>query len=157
MRSRAEKVRRSELNTFFEKIAAFFIPSGFIESHRSLTCTLTTINSWTSCFPGLEFWNFSHSLNIKVAFDWKLRIWDFAIERGIRKRISPPRNPSLGWMSIKKSKSRFIPLDWEIQKRICKTALVNNGLLFANYAGTCKTAVLKDSFSNPFSDFPIKR
>ena len=34
--------------------------------------------------------------------------------------------------------------------------LMNSGLLFPNYACACKTAVLKDSFSNPFSDFPIK-
>ena len=31
---------------------------------------------------------------------------------------------------------------------------MNSGLLFANYACTCKTSVLKDSFSNPFLDFP---
>ena len=31
----------------------------------------------------------------------------FPIEREIRKRISPPRNPSSGWISIKKSKSGF--------------------------------------------------
>ena len=31
----------------------------------------------------------------------------FAIEREIRKRISPPRNPSSGWISVKKSKSGF--------------------------------------------------
>ena len=28
---------------------------------------------------------------------------------------------------------------------------------FAKYACACKTVVLKDSFSNPFSDFPIER
>ena len=32
---------------------------------------------------------------------------DFPIKREIRKRISPPRNPSSGWISIKKSKSGF--------------------------------------------------
>ena len=32
---------------------------------------------------------------------------DFPIERKIRKQISPPRNPSSGWISIKKSKSGF--------------------------------------------------
>ena len=32
---------------------------------------------------------------------------DFPIEREIRKRISPPRNLSSGWISIKKSKSGF--------------------------------------------------
>ena len=59
---------------------------------------------------------------------------DFPIEREIRKRISPPRNPSSGWISIKKSKSGFfgfpfLSFVWEIRKRICKTVLVNSGLL----------------------------
>ena len=74
----------------------------------------------------------------------------------IRKQISPPRNPSKGRISIKKSKSGFhgFPFCWEIRERICKAILVNSGLLFANYACACKTAVLKDSFPNPFSDFP---
>ena len=45
----------------------------------------------------------------------------------------------------------------EIRKRICKTILVNSGLLFTNYACACKTTVPKDSFSNPFSDFLIER
>ena len=30
---------------------------------------------------------------------------------------------------------------------------MNSGLLIANYACACITAVLKDSFSNPFLDF----
>ena len=51
----------------------------------------------------------------------------------------------------------FLPFDWEIRKRTCKTVLVKSGLLFANYACACKTAVLKNSFSNPFADFPIER
>ena len=47
---------------------------------------------------------------------------DFPIEREIRKRISPPRNPSSGWISIKKSKSGFFgfpffSFDWEIRKK----------------------------------------
>ena len=46
-------------------------------------------------------------MNTRVAFDWEIRISDFAIEREIRKLILPPRNPSLGWISIKKSKSGF--------------------------------------------------
>ena len=40
-------------------------------------------------------------MNTRVAFDWEIRISDFA------KLILPPRNPSLGWISIKKSKSGF--------------------------------------------------
>ena len=75
-------------------------------------------------------------------------------------RISPPRNPSSGWISIKKSKSRFqgFPFYRSIGKsknKICNTILVNSSLLFADYAWACKTAVLRDSFSIPFSDFPI--
>ena len=78
---------------------------------------------------------------------------DFPIEREIRKRISPPRNSSAGWISIKKSKSGFhgFPFYRSIEKS--ETILVNSGLLFAKYACACKSAVLKDSFSNPFSDF----
>ena len=39
-------------------------------------------------------------------------------------RISPPRNPFSGWISITKSKSGFfgfpfLSFDWEIRKRIC--------------------------------------
>ena len=50
---------------------------------------------------------------IKGAFDWE-----------IRKRISPPRNPSSGWILIENSKSGFfgfpfLSFDWKIRKRIC--------------------------------------
>ena len=91
--------------------------------------------------------------------DFEIRIWDFAFEREIRNRVSLFRNPSSGWFSIKESKSGFhgfpsLPYDWEIRKRICKTILLNGGLLFANYGCACKTAVLENSFSNSFSDFP---
>ena len=51
----------------------------------------------------------------------------------------------------------FSPFDWEIRKRICKTVVVNSGVLFVNYACACKTAVLKDSFPSPFSVFPMER
>ena len=34
---------------------------------------------------------------------------------------------------------------------------MNSGLLIANYACACMTAVLKDSFSNTFSDLTIER
>ena len=53
-------------------------------------------------------------------------------------RISPPRNPSSGWISIKKSKSGFhgFPFYRSIgksKKKICNTILVNSSLLFADY------------------------
>ena len=55
---------------------------------------------------------------------------DFPIER----EISPPRNSSAGWISIKKSKSGFhgFPFYRSIGKS--ETILVNSGLLFAKYA-----------------------
>ena len=40
--------------------------------------------------------------------DFEIRISDFAIEHEIRKRISPLRNPSSGWISIKKFKLGFL-------------------------------------------------
>ena len=51
------------------------------------------------------------------------------------------RNPitRISWIS-------FLPFDWEIRKRICKTVRLNSRLFLANYACACKTAVLKDSF-----------
>ena len=45
----------------------------------------------------------------------------------------------------------------DLRKRICKTILMNSGLLFAELCVSVKTAVLKDSFSNPFSYLPIER
>ena len=42
-----------------------------------------------------------------AALDWEIRISDFAIEHEIRKQILPSRNPSSGWILIKKSKSWF--------------------------------------------------
>ena len=83
---------------------------------------------------------------------------DFPIEREIRKRISPSRICPQGGFQLRNPNpdfmDSFLPFDWEIRKRICKTTLVNSGLLFAKYACACKTAVLKDSFSNLFLGFP---
>ena len=76
---------------------------------------------------------------------------DFTSEKSVlRVDFNKEIQIQISWIS-------FLPFNWEIRKRICKTFLVNSGLLFAKYACTCKMAVLKDSFSNPFSDFPIKR
>ena len=72
---------------------------------------------------------------------------DFPIEREIRKRISPPRNPSSGWISIKKSKSGFFGFPF------CRSI----GKSEKGFAKLFLNAVPKDSFSNPFSDFPIER
>ena len=62
-------------------------------------------------------------------------------------------NPDLDFQNLNPD----FDFDWEIRKRFRKTILVNGGLLFAKYACAFKTAVLKDSFSNPFPDFPIER
>ena len=50
-----------------------------------------------------------------------------------------------------KSKTEFHGLSGEIYSR------ERSGFLFDNYACACKAAVLKDCFSNPFSDFPRKK
>ena len=76
----------------------------------------------------------------------EIRISDFAIEHEIRKRVG--FQCRISWISF--------PFDCEIRKSIT-TVLVNSGVLFVNDACACKTAVLKESFSNPFSDFPIER
>ena len=57
---------------------------------------------------------------LMVDFDYEILIWTL-------------------WIS-------FLPFDWEIRKRICKTILVNSGLLFANDACACKTAVFEILF-----------
>ena len=63
---------------------------------------------------------------------------------------------------INKCKSGFhgvpsLSFYWEIRKRICKTVPVNGGVISANYACRCATDVQENSFSNPFSNFAIKR
>ena len=82
--------------------------------------TPTTDETTLSLTPLIfEFSNYSgHSLHRipvfvslvlinRSLFDFEIGILDFAIEREIRKRISPLRNPSSRWISIKKSKSGF--------------------------------------------------
>ena len=90
----------------------------------------------------------------KVAFDWEnpdldieMRISDFAIEHEIRKRVGFHCRIILDFLSVRLGNP----------KKDCKTVLVNSGVLFVNDACACKTAVLKESFSNPFPDFPIER
>ena len=108
------------------------------------------------------FWKISSNLwkalvmtEIKHTWHWKTNVLvsktDFTYEKSVlRVDFNWEIHIRISWIS-------FLPFDWKIRKRICKTILVNSGLLFAKYACACKTAVLKDSFSNPFSDFPIER
>ena len=91
--------------------------------------------------------------------DFQNQNLDFPVEREIRIRISPPRNPSSRWISIKKSKSgffgfSFLSFDWEIRKRICKTVLRNSGLACTRIISKKKTAVHENSFANSFFGFP---
>ena len=59
-----------------------------------------------------------------VDFDYEIQIW-------------------ILWISC-------LPFDREIRKRICKTIVVNSGLLFANDACACKTAVIQILFQFGF-------
>ena len=68
----------------------------------------------------------------KSGFSFQNLNLDFPIEREIRKRISPPRNPSSGWISIKKSKSGFLgfpflSFDWEIPSSDTQGQSVGSG------------------------------
>ena len=92
--------------------------------------------------------------NLDLDFD--IRISDFAIERKIQKQISTPKNPSSGWISIKKSKSGFHGFPFhrsvrESEKRICRTVLVNSSLFFANYACApgCSPTRITSPLKNP--------
>ena len=143
-----------------------------LTSKKRLTSHVVKIKKWhISIRPFIYstiFVSFLHEMNIDRG--WLQRRSDIKVSfipkwnaiQMIWKRISPPRNPSSGWISSKKSKSGFhgFPFHRSIGKsgkRICKTILVNSGLPFANYACAWRTAVLEDSFSNHFSDFPIER
>ena len=58
-----------------------------------------------------------------------------------------------GGFQLRNPNADFMDFLFTVWKRICKTVLVNSGLLFNNYACACNASVLKDSFTNPFSDF----
>ena len=68
---------------------------------------------------------------------------DFTSEKSVL-RVDSNRE-----IQIRMSWISFLPFHWEIRKRICKTILVNMGLLFANNP--------KSGFSNLNDDFPMER
>ena len=69
-----------------------------------------------------------------------------------------PKNRSSSWISIKKSiKLDSLLFHWEILTRICKTVVLNSGLLSDNNMCTCKTAALENSFQIFFLNFKKKR
>ena len=87
------------------------------------------------------------------------RISDFAFERKTQKWISLSRNPSSGWISINKSKSRFhgfpsLLFNWESERGFAKllfwTVVV---FLLIMHAGA-KLLFLRTVFLNPFLDIP---
>ena len=74
--------------------------------------------------------------------DFEIWISDFAIEREIRKRIAPPRNPSSEWIEIRNPNPDFLDFHFTVRLEIRKKDLQNSGLLFANYTCVCKTTVV---------------
>ena len=97
---------------------------------------------------GFRFWNPDFGLCNRT----RNRQTDFTSEKSVPKGGLQLRNPNPDFMDFPFTVQLGNP-----KKVICKTILVNSGLLFTNYACACRTAVPKDSFSNPFSDFPIER
>ena len=84
------------------------------------------------------------------------------LQSNASERISPPRNPSSGWISIKKFLSRFHGFPFyrsmvKSEKDLQNYSREQRSSFCYLCACACKTAVLKDSFSNPFSDFSIER
>ena len=80
--------------------------------------------------------------------DFEISILDFSIEREYR---------SQGGFQLRNPNPDFMDFHFTVRlgnrKEDFKTVVVNSGLLFAtDYACACKTAVLKDRFSNPFSN-----
>ena len=80
--------------------------------------------------------------------DFEISILDFSIEREYR---------SQGGFQLRNPNPDFMDFHFTVRlgnrKEDFKTVVVNSGLLFAtDYACVCKTAVLKDRFSNPFSN-----
>ena len=87
--------------------------------NRILTWRKTALNTRTNVCRGDGYSKLAHNLlrkserhpGLRSIGKSGFRFWNpdfgFAIEREIRKRISPPRNPSLGRISIRKSKSGF--------------------------------------------------
>ena len=103
-----------------------------------------------------------------VAFDWEIRIkirkcgfrilkWNAKSENGFHLWETRAQ----GGLQLRNPNPDFMDFPFTVRlgnpkNDYCKTILVNSGLLFTNYACICKTADLKDSFSNPFSDFPMQ-
>ena len=93
--------------------------------HQALDRAVTTcLDFWPNYKDKHFFW--LHSLRLRLSFGWSpssvvlgcVRLGNpdldfenlnphFPVEREIRKRISPPKNPSSGWISIKKCKSGY--------------------------------------------------
>ena len=116
---------------------------------------------------GMQNWHITYSENLNAILGC-VRLgnpdFGFAIEREMRKRISPPRNPSLGWISIRKSNYGFhgFPFYRSIgksEKGIRKTVLVNCGLVYflLIMRGRTRLLFLRTVFEILVLDFPIER
>ena len=116
---------------------------------------------------GMQNWHITYSENLNAILGC-VRLgnpdFGFAIEREMRKRISPPRNPSSGWISIRKSNYGFhgFPFYRSIgksEKEIRKTVLVNCGLVYflLIMRGRTRPLFLRTVFEILVLDFPIER
>ena len=116
---------------------------------------------------GMQNWHITYSENLNAILGC-VRLgnpdFGFAIEREMRKRISPPRNPSSGWISIRKSNYGFhgFPFYRSIgksEKGIRKTVLVNCGLVYflLIMRGRTRPLFLRTVFEILVLDFPIER
>ena len=86
---------------------------------------------------------------------------DFPIEREIRKRFHLREIRSQGGFQLRNPNPDFMDFLFTVRLGNPYKGLQNcssgQRSFFANYACACKTAVVKNSFSNPFAGFPIER
>ena len=99
-------------NTFFGKISRSELVEGF-----SLFKTIPLTPMQQTLISNI-------SRATQVAFDWE--IWIQILKSGFHLREIRPQ----GGFQLRISWISFLPFDWEIQTRICKTILMNSTLLF---------------------------
>ena len=87
--------------------------------------------------PGLEFQNLNPDSQSNAKSENGFHLREIRPQGGFQLR-----NPNPDFFGF-----LFLSFDWEIRKRICKTVLLNSGLLFTNYACACKTAVAKECWN----------
>ena len=135
--------------------------------NRMLTWRKTALNTGTNVCHGDGYAKLAHNLLTNLnAILGCVRLgnpdFGFAIEREMRKRISPPRNPSSGWISIRKSNYRFHGFPFyrsigKTEKGFAKLFSWTAVYFLLIMRGRTRPLFLRTVFQILFFDFPIER